>query len=240
MKKFICLVLSLCCLFLLCACGNETDMSVNVKNNLKKMPKAEANLDSMFGVDKNITVENIDEYLNRPDTVYRDMRMLFDPADYAAIGGDADLSFSIKGFKVVPYPYIATLQTLPVEGAYTGECLFTVKWNEDGTAGEIKANYKESMLALEELFPKDKNIIFTCGGGGYSGMMRAILIKLGWDETKLYNIGGSWEYKGENRFEIISYPEDAKEDPVMATWRADYAYIEFAKLHPVTDTEVSK
>ena len=45
-------------------------------------------------------------------------------------------------------------------------------------------------------------------------MTRALLIELGWDAEKLYNIGGSWEYKGEHKFEIISYPEDANEEPI--------------------------
>lgn len=238
MKRVLCLVMALVALLSLCACGGETTGDEGGKadtDTLKDMPKAEANLDSQFGVDKNITVENIDEYLDRDDTVYRDMRMLFDPADYAAIGGDADLSFSIEGFKVVPYPYIATLQTLPVDGAYVGNCLFNVEWADDGSIVSVTENYKESMQALEELFPKDKNIVLTCGGGGYAGMTRALLIELGWDAEKLYNIGGSWEYKGEHKFEIISYPEDANEEPIMATWRADYAYIEFDKLHPITD-----
>lgn len=240
MKRIISLVLVITALFSLCACNMQTEDKKDGKTEttkVKELPKADADLDSQFGVDKNITVANIDEYLGRDDTVYRDMRMLFDPADYAAIGGDADLSFSIEGFKVVPYPYIATLQTLPVDGAYVGNCLFTVEWADDGSIVSVKENYKESMQALEELFPKDKNIMLTCGGGGYGGMMRVLLIKLGWDAEKLYNIGGSWEYKGDHRFEIISYPEDANEEPVMATWRADYAYIEFDKLHPVTNTE---
>ncbi len=237
MKRLICLILSVVAMLSLCACSGEPAGNQSSKKDadtVKEMPKAEANLDSQFGVDKNITVENIDEYLGREDTVYRDMRMLFDPADYAAIGGDADLSFSIDGFKVVPYPYIATLQTLPVDGAYMGNCLFTIEWGEDGSIASVTENYKESMQALEELFPRDKNIILTCGGGGYAGMTRALLIELGWDAEKLYNIGGSWEYKGEHKFEIISYPEDANEEPIMATWRADYAYIEFDKLHQIT------
>ena len=92
------------------------------------------------------------------------------------------------------------------------------------------------MLCLEELFPKDKNIFLICGGGGYAGMMKNLLIKLGWDESKLYNVGGAWAYKGSNRFEIITYSEDAKDDNVMATWRADYAFIDFEKLHPLGDS----
>ena len=200
------------------------------------IPKPDADLDSMFGVDKNINILTIDKYLGREDTVYRDMRMLFDPADYAAIGGDADLSFTIKGFKVVRYPFIGTLQSLPVDGAYTGETLITVEWNYYGSLKSDTPNYKESMLCLEELFPKDKNIFLICGGGGYAGMMKNLLIKLGWDESKLYNVGGAWAYKGSNRFEIITYSEDAKDDNVMATWRADYAFIDFEKLHPLGDS----
>ncbi len=218
------LSLIISCLILLSSCAKAS------------IPKPDADLDSMFGVDKNINILTIDKYLGREDTVYRDMRMLFDPADYAAIGGDADLSFTIKGFKVVPYPFIGTLQALPVDGAYTGETLFTVEWNEDGTVKSAVPNYKESMLCLEELFPKDKNIFLICGGGGYAGMMKNLLIKLGWDESKLYNVGGAWAYKGSNRFEIITYSEDAKEDNVMATWRADYAFIDFEKLHPLGES----
>ena len=32
-----------------------------------------------LGIDKNINESNIDDYLDRPDAVYRDMRMLKDP-----------------------------------------------------------------------------------------------------------------------------------------------------------------
>lgn len=236
MKRLICLLIVLGCALSFSACAKPVD-GPGMENDPAKsaLPAAEPDLDSMFGVDKHITIANIDDYLGREDTVYRDMRMLYDPADYAAIGGDADLSFSIKGFKVVPYPFIGSLQALPVDGAYTGESLYTVVWNDDGTIASATPNYKESEMALNELFPKDKNIILTCGGGGYAGMMRTLLIFLGWDESKVYNIGGAWEYKGDNRFEIMAYPEDANEDTFLATWRADYAFIQFDKLHPVED-----
>jgi len=232
-KLLICSLLVATILLSFTACKPEVLDGDGKGSTESELPKAEADLDSQFGVDKNITVENIDSYLGREDTVYRDMRMLYDPADYAAIGGDADLSFSIKGFKVVPYPFIGSLQTLPVDNAYTGECLYTVEWNDDGSIKSATPNYYESELALKELFPQDKNIMLTCGGGGYAGMTRALLIFLGWDETKLYNIGGSWNYDGENKFEIIVYPENADEDNFLATWRADYAYIQFDKLHKI-------
>ena len=224
MKK-LCVILTLTMSFvILASCGSKTQ---------KTLPAAQPDLDSQFGVDKNINIETIDEWLDRDDVVYRDMRMLFDPADYGAIGGDADLSRTIEGFKVVPFPYIASLSVLPVEGAYDGECLFSVEWDEDGTIASAKANYEESMLALEELFPKDKAIFLMCGGGGYSGMMRSLLIYLGWDEAKLYNIGANWSYNGNRSLELIVYPENADDEKIYATWRADYAYIDFSRLNKI-------
>lgn len=197
------------------------------------LPAAEPDVNSQFGVDKNINIDTIDNWLGRDDAVYRDVRMLFDPADYAAIGGDADLSRTIEGFKVVPYPYIATLTALPVSGAYEGDCLFTVKWGDDGSIIHAAANFDESSMILEELFTKDKAIFLMCGGGGYSGMMKSLLIFLGWDASKLYNVGGNWSYKGEQSLELVVFPEDANGDKINATWRADYAYIDFSRLHSV-------
>ena len=48
------------------------------------------------GYQVNINEETIDNYLNRNDSVYRDMRMLKDPGNYEAIGGDSYLSGFIK------------------------------------------------------------------------------------------------------------------------------------------------
>lgn len=225
MKKLIPLILIL--LMLLCACGTAAEP----ENTLAPLPAPEVDTESQFGVDKNINMGTIDSYLGREDVVYRDVRMLFDPADYASIGGDADLSKTITGFKVVPYPYIATLGALPVANAYEGDNLFTVEWNADGTIASVTENYKESMMILEELFPRDTAIFLMCGGGGYAGMTKTLLLYLGWDESLLYNIGGNWEYTGDNAMELIVYPEDANDDNIYATWRADYAYIDFSRLH---------
>lgn len=225
MKKLIPLMLIL--LMLLCACGT----AVEPENTAEPLPAPEVDADSQFGVDKNINMSTIDSYLGRDDVIYRDVRMLFDPADYASIGGDADLSKTITGFKVVPYPYLATLGSLPVANAYEGDTLFTVEWNADGTIASVSENYKESVMILEELFPKDTAIFLMCGGGGYAGMTKTLLLYLGWDESLLYNIGANWEYTGDNALELIVYPEDANDENIYATWRADYAYIDFSRLH---------
>jgi len=223
MKKICCLALA--CL-LLCGCGAASEEPASPK----ALPAPSDNAESTFGVDANINISNIDEWLGREDVAYRDMRMLYDPADYAAIGGEADLTHTIEGFKVVPFPYIATLQALPVEGAYTGDCLFTVEWNANGTVASARANYAESEMILEELFPKDRAIFLMCGGGGYAGMMKQLLLFLDWDENLLYNIGANWEYHGDHGVELVVYPEAADGHRIYATWRADYAFIDFSRL----------
>ncbi len=197
------------------------------------LPASEPDETNMFGVDKNINMETLDQYLGRDDVAYRDVRMLFDPADYAAIGGNADLASTVEGFRIVPYPYLATLSALPVAGAYDGDTLYTLTWNEDGSIATATANYEESMLVLEDLFPKDKAIFLMCGGGGYAGMTKSLLIFLGWDPALLYNVGGNWSYQGDHGVELIQYSEDANGNDYFATWRADYAYIDFSRLHPV-------
>lgn len=152
-----------------------------------------------FGIDKNVNEETIDSYLGRSDAVYRDMRMLEDPGNYEAIGGDSKLSGFVNGFEVVPLPYIMNVTGLPEEvgDTYKGKTLF--RQHSDGS---VTTNYQESMAILEALFPKDKVIFLMCGGGGYAGMMKNLLISLGWDGSKIYNVGGYWFYNGKNNIEV--------------------------------------
>lgn len=225
MKKAFIGCILLVCLLSLCACGEKAHAP---------LPAPEVAPGTDFGVDKNINMTTIDNYLDRDDVYYRDVRMLFDPADYASIGGEADLTRTIRGFKVVPYPYLATLQGLPVEGAYEGSCLYDVVWNPDGSVASATPNYEESEMILRELFPQDGKAIFLmCGGGGYAVMTKELLGYLGWDSAKLYNIGANWSYNGENKLELVVYPEEAGDAPIYATWRADYAYFDFERLNPL-------
>ena len=198
-------------------------------NTLGKLPLPEVTggQRGQLGIDKNINEETIDKYLGRSDSVYRDMRMLKDPGNYEAIGGDSYLSGLVKGFEVVPYPYLTEVKGLPdaVGNSYTGKTLFTQ--NEDGT---YKANYKESMEYLEYYFPKDKYIFLMCGGGGYAGMTKNLLVSLGWDENKIYNTGGYWYYNGENNVKIKKTVDgQTKYD----FWKVNYHDIDFNSLTEV-------
>ncbi len=219
MKKFT-IFIALAMILSLTACKN------------KSLPLPEAG-DDKFGVDKNINIDTIDEYLGRDDVVLRDVRMLIDPGNYEAIGGEGDLTKTIKGFKIVPLPYLLNLAPIPIDNLYEGKTLFDVEWGEGVEILSVKENYVESMMLLEELFPKDKPIFIMCGGAGYAGMTVSFLKFLGWDEDLLYNIGAGWFYEGENAVELVKFAEDANDANIYASWRADYAYWDFSLMSEI-------
>lgn len=180
-----------------------------------------------LGIDKNVNEETIDKYLGRSDAVYRDMRMLKDPGDYEAIGGDAYLSGFVNGFEVVPLPYLVNVSGLPevVGDTYTGKTLFTEK------DGKYTANYGESLAVLEALFPKDKVIFLMCGGGGYAGMTKNMLVALGWDASKIYDVGGYWFYNGDNKVEVKRILPNG--EVVYDFYKVPYHEIDFSVLTEV-------
>lgn len=222
MKKY--LVVAFMLMLVLGGC--EKNLS---DDSLPKPEVAEGIRGEQFGVDKNINESTIDKYLNRNDSVYRDMRMLKDPGNYEAIGGDSYLSGFVKGFEVVPLPYLVNVEGLPEEvgKTYTGKTLFTM--DKDGS---YTANYEESMEILEYFFPKDKYIFLMCGGAGYAGMTKTMLISLGWDESKIYNVGGFWYYEGTNKVDVKT---ERNGKVVYDFWKVTYHDIDFKSL-----TEVSK
>lgn len=206
-KKIIAIIVSIFIIFglVLCVFLFKNKSTTNIKTDtkvskLKELPKPEISGGTRgeLGIDKNINETTIDEYLNREDSVYRDMRMLEDPGNYENIGGDRFLSGYIDGFEVIPLPYIIPVTELPSEvgDTYTGTTLF---YEDDGS---YIANYEESMDIIEQIFPKDKVIFLMCGGGGYSGMTKKFLVSLGWDEDKIYNTGGYWYYKGNHSINV--------------------------------------
>ena len=214
MKKLLTVLVLVCVLFT-SGCSKKEGLP---------LPELEDGMRGQLGIDKNINEATIDKYLGRDDAVYRDMRMLKDEANYEAIGGDSYLSGFVKGFEVVPFPYLCNVTGLPEEvgSSYSGTTLFTEK------DGEYTANYEESMHILETLFPKDKIIFLMCGGGGYAGMTKNLLVSLGWDGDKIYNTGGYWYYEGDNAVDI-RYAEGGKEYYNFAM--VDYHDIDFSLLH---------
>ena len=205
----------------------STLIFVKYKINYLPKPTVTGGQRGQLGIDKNINEKNIDKYLNREDSVYRDMRMLKDEANYEKIGGDSYLSGFVSGFEVIPFPYIVNVTGLPEEvgNTYSGKTLYTKKEN-----GKYVANYKESQEILEYYFPKDKYIFLMCGGGGYAGMMKNMLVDLGWDEDMIYNVGGYWFYKGKNNEVIKTIRSN---ETVYDFWKVTYHDFNFDLLHEV-------
>lgn len=219
-KYFIGLILIL---LMVSGCSKEKS-----NNDLPKAMVGGGIRGEQFGVDKNINEETIDSYLGRSDTVYRDMRLLKDPGNYEAIGGDSYLSGFVKGFEVIPLPKLVNVIDLPSEvgKTYSGKTLFTLK------DGKYIANYEESMEILEYYFPKDKNIFLMCGGAGYAGMTKTMLVSLGWDEDKIYNVGGFWFYDGNNKIEV---KREVNGKDIYDFWKVTYHDIDFNNLNEVEE-----
>ena len=86
------------------------------------------------------------------------------------------------------------------------------------------------MEILEYYFPKDKYIFLICGGGGYAGMTKELLVSLGWDSDMIYNVGGYWYYDGDNNIEITKIVNGkVKYD----FWKVIYHEIDFDNLTEV-------
>ena len=113
--------------------------------------------------------------------------------------------------------------------AYDGQTAWTVEWADDGSIVSATPNFRESGPLLDELFPKDKAIFLMCGAGGYAGQAKTLLVHLGWNADKLYNIGGFWNYTGDRAVQLIT--TDASGQPLHCMWRADTAPLDFAWMH---------
>lgn len=122
-----------------------------------------------------VGVANLDQFLNRDDVVYIDVR---DYKDYSMK--------HFKNFEVIPYfafIFNATAHTDPTMVQLYG-----------GSPTEPVAVYAESDAILNALFPKDKTIFIMCQSGGRVVQLMNILKAKGYDMSKVYNIGGMGQY----------------------------------------------
>ena len=208
----------------------------NLKKDFKELeplPKQEKSegLRGVYDIDKNINEKTIDNYLGRSDVAYRDVRMLEDTATWENKGGERDLTGFVEGFEVIPYAYLTEFPQAYIDqkknenvtGLYEGKTLF--KLDEKGN---YVANYKESMSILEYIFPKDKTIFLMCGAGGYANFTKQMLGALGWDTSKIYNVGGFWNYEGKRG---ISTKVEGKDKCDFS--KVAYHNIDFDRLTPV-------
>ncbi len=122
-----------------------------------------------------ITVDNLDEYLNRDDVVYIDIR---DYEDYT--------KKHFKNFEVIPYfGYIFN------EEANTNPEMIQLY---GGTPEEPVEVYEQSDSLLNAMFPQDETLFIMCEKGGRVTQLMQILDARGYDMSKIYNVGGVGQY----------------------------------------------
>ena len=201
LKKYHIAIAIVAALFVGIVIGNINILHLSTSLPALPLPEITDGQRGELGIDKNINESNIDNYLGRSDSVYH-----------------------VDGFEIIPYPYLVNVVGLPeaVGKSYDGKTLFT-----QNDKNEYAANYDESQRILEDIFPKDKKIFLMCGGGGYAGMTKSMLVKLGWDSSKIYVVGGYWFYEGKHDVKVKSGEgENAK----YAFWKVPYHNINFDDL----------
>ena len=62
-------------------------------------------------------------------------------------------------------------------------------------------------------------------------MMKNMLIDLGWDKEKIYNVGGYWYYEGSHNVEVKKTNNDGSVS--YDFWKVTYHDIDFDNLHEV-------
>ena len=175
MKKIlICIVI-----FLLAGCQiKNKDIVVTEIDNEIETSALPAKMDKSNNMSLSpINPKNIDDYLFRDDCIYIDTR---DPEQFYEEG-------SIAGFVNIPfYGYICDFK----KG--TGSLFTFTKISDEillGDPGSFIANYEESEEVIKSMFPKDKNILVIATAGVESCYLLNLLVQLGYDEEKLYNVG---------------------------------------------------
>ena len=204
MKKLLSALLALA---LLAGCTTAAPKTDDVKklpapvNTAAKYKNAEGNevaceANNYTNACAGVNSTNLHEFLGRDDVIYIDLR------DYVDYG-----SKHLRNFEVIPYfAYIfnAEAGTNPAKIQLFG-----------GTVKEPVAAYEESVEILEVLFPKDKTIFLMCQSGGRVAQAMTLLDSLGWDMSKIYNVGGMGQYTDAA---YAGYTTNAAELKVQATY----------------------
>lgn len=201
MKKLISIFLLIC----LCACSaphntqSTTPTPVPTPETVVNLPSKDNPMSTRMS-ESPITPKNLDDYLFREDCIYLDTRYPYQFYQEGAVAGFMNLPF---------YEYIADFKS-DVNALYT----ITKVTLEDGSViypgdpGSFVANFEESDELIQDLIPSDKNILVIATAGVESSYFLNLLIQLGYDPNKLYNVGSFTTGMGNDI--AYRYNKDAK------------------------------
>ena len=205
----------------------------NILNNAQPpLPAQELSegLRGVYWIDKNINEKTIDNYLHRPDVIYRDVRMLEDSASWENKWWTRNLEWFVEWFEVVPYAFLTQFPQEYIDQKASENVFGLYAWNTLFSLDEnwwYVANYEESMEILEFLFPKDKYIFLMCGAGGYANFTKKMLVALWRDESKIYNV---WWYRNYEWNRWISTVNNNGDSITYDLWKVPYHEIDFDSL----------
>ena len=179
MKKILLFMLFL---LTIVSCGNTKQGIPSKKNN-----------QSVAIVDSGVNTSNIDEYLFRDDVIYVDLR----PNSWVAKDGH------IAGFSFYPF-YDLIAHRNYTDRLFMMDTVYSEDGNKiiGGEVGTFIPNFVESEIVINNIFPKDKYIFAISQSGLESCYFLNLLIQLGYDSSKLYNIGG---FSISTGFENLAY-----------------------------------
>ncbi len=129
-----------------------------------------------------ITMANIDTFLGRPNTEFFDFRDVY-PGESAPM---LEIGW-IDGFTVIPY-----FAFLDAEGVLDHPGTFNLA---DIDLDEVINEDME--YVLRNLFDPEKDLVLMCMSGARSGLMKAVLEHLGYENV--WNAGGWRDYDGANK-----------------------------------------
>ncbi|GEM_PF-1115058 len=154
---------------------NPTELGYILPKELPAPVKEGTTEKPYAAVASSINAENLDQYLNRDDVLYIDLR---DYKDYA--------QKHFKNFEVIPY-----FAFIFNESAHTDETKVQLY---GGTPENPVAVYEESGAILNAIVPKDQTIFLMCQSGGRVTQFMNLLAAEGYDMSKIYNVGGMAQY----------------------------------------------
>lgn len=172
MRKYIVILLIFNILF---GCTSKQVKEETVINIFEK-----EDINNTLASKSSINTSNIEEYLFRDDCIYIDTRS---PKQFYEEG-------HIAGFINIPfYGYISDF-------GYNENTLFQMEKIKTetniiqlGDIGSFSENYEESIELIKSIIPDNKYILVISTGGVESSYFLNLLIQIGYDGSKLYNVG---------------------------------------------------
>ena len=152
-------------------------------------------LDTFASDCSSINKDNLQDYLNLEDVYYIDLR------DYADYGKK-----HLRNFECIPY--FAMIFDAEANGADKPQLY-------GGSITEPVATYEESLDIIHEMFPQDKTLLIMCQSGGRVSQCMTLLQSLGYDMSKIYNVGGMGQFTSDA---LVAYTTDVSELALTATY----------------------